>query len=176
MKLKITAKTLIMLGLVCLTLPATANSQGERSAARDLKVLADTQLRTGRATAAIENYKEALSFDPALKAAYFNLAIAYYTNGKIKEAAESLETLVRLSPGDAEAVYNLGCLKLYLGNTEEAEKRFQEALSCCGSAPRFKPLAENGLSFLDQVKQLDPQTRQALFVLFRQSVVPALKF
>lgn len=176
MRLKLLVKTLALLGLLVVTLPSKATAEETQllsSTAMDLKVLADSQLRKGETLSAIETYKKAIASDPSLKAVYFNLAVAYYANHQIEQAAKSLEILIQVSPCDTEAIYNLGCLKLYLGDVKEAEKYFQEAASSCEPTSRFKPLLENGIFFLDKVKQLDSQTQQSLFLLFRQGVVPA---
>ncbi len=176
MKLKSMASVLVFFGFLSFGSPCAAAAQDNQamsSSDRGIKVLADQQLRDGEILAAIENYKKALSSDSSARAVYFNLAIAYYTNNQIEEAAKNLETLAKLSPYDTEAIYNLGCLKLYLGDIQNAEKCFQDAALFCGPASRFKPLLENGLSFLNQVKQLDSEKRKMLFLLFRQGAIPA---
>ncbi len=177
MKLKTLSKILILSGLLSLPLSHAGLAEEGRlppSDPGDLKILADQQLRSGDTLSAIENYEKTVSLDPSFHAVYFNLAVAYYTDGQITEAAKNLELLIQLSPGDTEAIYNLGCLKLYLGDTQNAEKYFQCAVSSCSSTSRFKPLLEDGISFLKQVKQLAPEKQRVLFLLFRQGTIPTL--
>ena len=157
---------LALLAVSVLSMPA----YGE---ALDHKLAGDGYLKKGLIAPAIIEYKQAIVDDPASTAAYFNLAIAYYASGQVAEATRNLEILLKLSPRDTEATYNLACLKLYLGEVEEAEKCFQEASASCGENSRFKTLTENGLSFLNELKKLRVQTQQSLFTLLRQGVIPA---
>ena len=63
------------------------------AAAREvvLKKSADALLRNGRSERAILLYKKVLEKDPSLEAAYFNLAIAFYSEHRINEARLALK-------------------------------------------------------------------------------------
>src|SRR3990167_1680329 len=79
-----------------------------------LKASADQLLKNGKILAAIKDYRKAIRLDSTNTALYFNLAIAHYSNHDMKNSALVLEKLVELDPSDTEALYNLGCVKLYL--------------------------------------------------------------
>lgn len=130
----------------------------------DHKALGDRYLQQSQTALAIHEYRQAIALHPASTSVYFNLAIAYYSERDIKEATSALEKLVALDPGDVEAQYDLGCLKLYQRDLETARACFQRAKQCCNQQPEFTPLIDGGLKFVDHFKQLDPQTQDAVFL------------
>ena len=134
------------------------------------KQLGDHYLQQSQTAAAINEYRQAITLNPTSTAVYFNLAIAYYSERHIKEAAAALEKLVALDPSDVEAQYNLGCLKLYQRDLETASACFQRAKQCCNRHPEFASLIDGGLEFVGHFKQLDPQTQDAVFLYLLQTL------
>ncbi len=96
----------------------------------NLKVRADQLLKQGRIGQAIPLYERVLRLDAKFANVYYNLATAYYLQNEVNKAAENLEAFTRLQPDDAEALFNLGCLKLQRGNFKEACKCFLRAQDC----------------------------------------------
>ena len=87
----------------------------------------DRLLHQGETQEAIRAYQKALAQNRKLAPAWFNMAIAFYTQRDVDRAAFALRRLVSLQPRDSEAHYNLGCLNLYRGNIHEARKEFEKA-------------------------------------------------
>ena|SRR3989338_419190 len=141
MKIKLFIATLILASFGVATADAA-----DRAA--ELKLTADAALRSGRTVEAVQGYQEALTLNPSFKEVHFNLAVAFFTAGRLDKAAGSLEDLVRLSPDDTEALYNLGCLKLYLGNAQGSLSCFQKADLHCRPDSRFRPLIRDGVRFI----------------------------
>ncbi len=136
------------------------------------KISADKDLRTGRTQASIEGYEKALALNPGLEAAYFNLAIAHYTERNIPQAADALEKLLRISPNDAEAHYNLACLQIYQQDVSNATGRLEHALKCCQpNSPLWEQIA-GCLTFVKQLKTLDPPAQAAVFALLQKGLDP----
>jgi tetratricopeptide (TPR) repeat protein len=69
----------------------------------------------------IEDYKKTAGY-------WFNLGYAYGTSGKYKEAIESFQHLIRISPGDVGAHYNLGIVYGKLGKHKEAIESDKQAI------------------------------------------------
>ena len=156
-------------------LPTGAYSQQTSPAIENafaLKTSADRLLRNSRIVAAIEDYRKAIRLDSTNTALYFNLAIAYYSNNDMKNSAVALEKLIELDSHDAEALYNLGCVKLYLGDLEEAGSYFDKAKLCCPANSPFSSLIEEGIGFTNIVKELSPAKQTLLSPLLRQGVPP----
>ncbi|MEW6557669.1 MAG: O-antigen ligase family protein [Elusimicrobiota bacterium] len=61
----------------------------------------------GDRTKAKENYIKAISINPKLIDAHLNLGIAYYYEGKLNESAVEFETVLKLDPKNASAIYML---------------------------------------------------------------------
>lgn len=118
----------------------------------EYKKTGDGYLRSGQSALAIGEYKKALALDSGSTAVYFNLAIAHYKERNLKETTTALEEVVRLDPNDAEAYYNLGCLKLYGRDFEAARDCFR------------KSHAEDALELVGKLKNLDPQTQDAVLL------------
>ncbi len=118
----------------------------------EYKEAGDNYLRSGKSDPAIGEYKKALELNPGSTAVTFNLAIAYYKKRNLKETVSALEKIIQLDPNDAEAYYNLGCLKLY-------ERNFEAAYDCFKKAH-----AEQILEFVGKIKSLDPQTQSAVLL------------
>lgn len=82
----------------------------------------------GRSVAdAMDGYREALAFDPALVPALINLGNLHYGEGHLPEAAALYEQAVRLSPETFEGWFNLG-------HTHHDGGRYREAVACYARA------------------------------------------
>jgi tetratricopeptide (TPR) repeat protein len=75
------------------------------------------------ADSAMRHYRRAIWANPDLPEAHFNLALALARSARTAEARLHLEAVVRLSPGDLEAHYNLGRILHGEGRPEAAEHR-----------------------------------------------------
>lgn len=136
----------------------------------DHKLAGDRYLKEGLFALAIAEYKEVLAVNPSSTIAYFNLAIAYYSQGDIEKASQTLKKLVERDPQDVEAQYNLGCLTLYQGDMQQAKLLFEKAKTCCDRDPSFKLLIDKGLEFIDVLKKKDPSTQNTVLFLLRQGI------
>lgn len=121
---------------------------------------------------AITEYQKALEVNPASTAAYFNLAIAYYSKRDIPAASWALEKLITLDPRDEEALYNLACLCLYQRQTEKARSYFEQARNYCRKGSVFAPRIEESLAFLQLIEKTDPSVKELLFQLLRKGLAP----
>lgn len=138
------------------------------SEAKELKIKADQLLKQGRIVPAIQLYEKVLEKNRDFANAHYNLATAYFQQGEIKKAVFHLEEFVRLRPHDAEALYNLGCLKLRLGSLEEASKCFRQARDCSSSLLMSQKIRE-ALHFLKDLSRQNPQTQNLFTYLLATS-------
>lgn len=127
----------------------------------------DIHLAGGRVDEAAAEYEKAVVLNPELSRAYFNLAIASYALGDLDQAIEALERVVELDENDAEALYNLGCLYLYKNNLTAARRFLVKARECCDSQPRFKPLVDKGLGFLETLQSQKPEFQRAVLTILQ---------
>lgn len=93
------------------------------TAAYALNNLCFLAVRDGDGAAAQAVCERALALDPALVAARTNLALAYAIQGDLARA----ETQLLDSPDPAQAQYNLGMLRMSVGNYAAAAQAFQLA-------------------------------------------------
>lgn len=131
----------------------------------------DFYLRAGNTSLAIQEYEKALKKSPS-PSIYFNLAIAYYQEGRLTEAISALEQFNQLAGDDVEAHYNLGCLWLYKGNFEKAAFYFRRANSCSHQASSFTPLIQQGLELIEDLRKT-PQSTQDLLAALTSHGLPA---
>lgn len=136
------------------------------------KQKADGLFLNNRVFQAIGEYHKALEINPASTAAYFNLAIAYYSRRDIRAAAWALRRLTTLDPRDEEALYNLACLCLYQRQTEKAKLYFEKARNCCEEKSSFVPRIEESLAFIQVLEKTDPSAKELLFQLLRKGLAP----
>ena len=149
----------VSLWLVTLGLsPADASVSSE---SLSLKVRADQLLKRGRINQVIPMYERVLQRDRNFANAYYNLATAYFLQGNLEKAISNLETLVSLEPKDAEALYNLGCLKLRLGAFEEARECFLRAKDCPSTGMISQKIKE-ALQFVKDLSHQNPETQKLL--------------
>ncbi len=74
-------------------------------------------------------YAEALKLDPKKAAAYTNLGVVYYQQGKLDDAVTQLNKALEIDPQDAETHYMLGAAYVQQNNLAGAEKAFKQALA-----------------------------------------------
>ncbi len=137
------------------------------SAPQPFSLEGNRYLQEGKYGQAVLEYENALKENTSETKIYFNLAIAYYAEGKMSKAAQALEKLLLLNPKDVEARYNLGCLNLYLQNPEKARFHFLKAKGDALRMPAFIPLINQGLQFLNEIKKTDSQSQEILFSLLK---------
>jgi len=135
--------------------PAYAASERNLS----LKVNADRLLKLGEIDSAISLYERAVQRDGRSANVHYNLATAYYLKGEIAKAVESLEKFITLRPQDAEALYNLGCLKFKMGSADGAMDCFLRAVDCPLS-PLISQKITEALQFMKDLRRQDPKTQE----------------
>lgn len=127
-------------------------------------------LDAGRSGDAAEAYQKALALFPDSPAVLFNLAIAYYMERDIDNAAATLKRLLKIEPDDPEALYNLGHILLLQKKTGEARETFLKAASIESCPQRFLELIQQGLALIGNLESLDPFSRDlAFFVIQNQA-------
>ncbi len=171
----------LLIGTITINAPAYGVSEGTLAlssqapitgAASDCKKEGDLFLRRGEIYQAIHSYKNAVSKDSQLSPAWFNLAIACYKVRDLQGAECALEELVRIVPQDSEAHYNLGCLKLYQGNTSEARKELEIARETSRSEAFLSEQIQKALRFLEIYESSSPSLQQILQQLLRDGLEP----
>lgn len=103
-------------------------------------------------------YEEALKLDPKKSAAYTNLGVVYYQQGKFADAVTQLKQALDIDPQDAETYYMLGATYVQQSNLSEAEKAFQQALT-------LKPELGQAYIGLGNVYLMNKQYDQAVTTL-----------
>ena len=159
--LKLTVAGMVLLLIVFSQgVPAEAQS----SQLLEMKVTADSLLKQGELVRAISLYEKVLRQDAKFANAYYNLATAYYLDGQLRKAIQNLETFLKLHPQDAEALYNLGCLKLRVGGLEEAWDCFMRAEKYPCSESVSGKISE-ALRFTKDLRNETPETQDLVAFL-----------
>jgi tetratricopeptide (TPR) repeat protein len=169
MKKQLLLLTVLMMFLSFAQSPALAGSS-EIESASNLKKTADAFLRLGEIEKAVLEYQKSISADPAFEAAYFNLAIAYYSLGRNADARAALQKLVELNPKDVEALYNLGCLSLYDRQVEKAALCFESAKNHCDCMCAFSEPISTALILTQRLNRLDFPTQAAVIEVLRKGL------
>ena len=78
----------------------------------------------GRMDLAIAAYRHAIAIEPRYVGAHYNLHAALIDANNLAPAIASLETVIKLQAQDADAIFMLGMLQDYQGNTKAAEDAF----------------------------------------------------
>jgi tetratricopeptide (TPR) repeat protein len=78
----------------------------------------------GRMDLAIAAYRQAIAIEPRYVDAHYNLHAALIDANNLAPAIASLETVIQLQAQDADAIFMLGMLHDYQGNTKAAEDAF----------------------------------------------------
>lgn len=140
------------------------------SEASDWKIQADQLLKRGETRSAISLYEKVIQRDPRFANAFYNLATAYYLEGKTNKATRHLEQFVRLEPNDSEALYNLGCLRLHLGRFEEALRCFLKAENC-PCVPIVADKIKEALHFMKDLRGQNPETQNLIAYVLSGSLL-----
>ena len=132
---------------------ATPKLAYERPTTRDRKTSQEhfTQAvalhRAGKTAEAIREYTLAIEADDTYERAFYNLGLAYYSDGQMILAGEAFARAVQLNPAYIDARYNLALVHHYhLGDTPRALRELQTLLS---QKPDYQPAAD----LLARIKQ-----------------------
>jgi Flp pilus assembly protein TadD len=141
-------------------------------------VMGHEQARQGNDAAAIAQYNQALSIDPKLPGADFELAELLRRAGDMTEranAAKTFQAALKVNPFDERACSELGDIALEKGNFNEARADYTQALKLQPSDPganfgMAKTLlalndTEHGIPMLEKAVQLDPSNASAHYRL-----------
>lgn len=82
----------------------------------------------GNSFKVIENYEKAVKSNPNNADFHRNLGVAYRESGKIQEALAEYEKALEIQPNEVLTITSLAILHLFLGNFDESEKLFLEAI------------------------------------------------
>jgi protein O-GlcNAc transferase len=85
--------------------------------------------QVGRGDQAIEMISKAISIDPQLADAHYNLGIALQQAGRLQDAADSFQRTLELKPDHTAAANNLGTALMSLERWAEAESCYRKLLS-----------------------------------------------
>lgn len=150
--------------MILIVLSKGTPAEAQSSPLLEMKVRADSLLKQGELVRAISLYEKVLRQDAKFANTYYNLATAYYLEGKLQKAIQNLEAFLKLHPQDAEALYNLGCLKLRVGGLEEAWDCFVQAEKCPSSESISKKISE-ALRFTKDLRNEAPETQDLVAFL-----------
>ena len=84
-----------------------------------------TQLDNGQFKEAISSFKESTRLKPELARAWNYLGLAYHKDGQYAEARDAYSKAYNIDNNLAEAVYNLGCLRLETRVYDDAVNQFK---------------------------------------------------
>ena len=104
----------------------------------------------GRPEAAAEHYADALRIDPHDGEAIDRLAMLRFGQQRYAAALDLYQTLLQISPGNANTHFNLGATLYYLGRVDEAVRSFEHALS-------LDPALEKARTGLEQLRAIQQQ-------------------
>jgi Flp pilus assembly protein TadD len=114
--------------------------------------------------------EKGLKLDPKASDEYFNLGNAYIITNRRPAALKAFESAVAQKKDFWEAINNIGLLNYELGNIEEAESRWQQAVTISDKAaePRLalgvalyaQGNQEKGLSLAEEAFRLDKRYSQ----------------
>lgn len=90
-----------------------------------LRLAGSLKMTRGSFDAAIELYRQSLELDPLQLITLNNLAIAQYYDGRLDEAADTIDKLVELNPHSDGAPYLEGLVALAQGRPREALAAFE---------------------------------------------------
>jgi tetratricopeptide (TPR) repeat protein len=96
--------------------------------ASDLKSRGVEKATRGDRSGAIEDYNQAIRFNPNDAVAYYKRGNVNYDSGKVKEAKEDYSQAIRLNPNHANAYYNRGLANYDLQDYQAAVDDYTEAI------------------------------------------------
>ena len=108
----------------------------------------------GRYSLAIDQYREAIAFQPKLAFLYNNLGVALTEKECFADAAGAYREAIRLDPKHAGAHNNLGMVLFKTGQIDEAGVRFREAI-------RLQPDFANAHFYLAKTLEIKGKTDEA---------------
>jgi superkiller protein 3 len=82
----------------------------------------------GQQNEALAAYQTVLQIKPDKAAAYTNIGVMYYQDGKFDEAVRQMQKALELDPNDAETYYMLGATFMQQEKLNEAEQSFNKAI------------------------------------------------
>jgi tetratricopeptide (TPR) repeat protein len=149
--------------------------------ARMHQLMAEHFINEGDAEDAIVQYQRALSGDPKLPGARYELAEAYLSEAhspeNLAKASELLEATLKDEPGNADAKAKLGTVAMIENHREQARAEFVEALRI--KPEQFDALVgmadiatdqgnnEQAVKYLEQASRLDPMDDKLHYRLSR---------
>ncbi len=83
----------------------------------------------GNLDSAIASYHQAISLEPRYLDAHYNLHAALIDAKNLVPSIDCLESVIKLNPQDADAIFMLGMLQDYQGNTASAKTEFAKLQS-----------------------------------------------
>lgn len=116
-----------------------------------------TQLEKGAFKEAIISFKQATRQKPELARAWNYLGLAYHKDGQYTEAREAYNKAYNIDNNLAEAVYNLGCLRLETRVYDDAInwfKTYQMLRPQSAAAMPYQALAHLSLNELDEAQAI----------------------
>ena len=132
----------------------------------------DKLLNKGDAEGAITAYQKAVASDSHLAPAWFNLAIARYAKRDLPGTVDALNQVILLNDNDSEAHYNLGCVWLYQGNTEQARRHFTKAAHCPCVEEFLAEQISKATAYLDFYESCQPPQRSKILRLLQDGLEP----
>ena len=103
-----------------------------------------TGYELGQVDAAIREYRAALQTHPDSATIHYNLAVALSGQGRLTEAAQSLEQAIRYAPNYFEAHLKLGQILAQTGDRARAEEHLRKAAE--SPDPQVRAAARSSLS------------------------------
>ena len=80
----------------------------------------------GQLDLAVSNYRQAIAIEPLYLDAHYNLHAALIDAMNLSPSIACLESVIALNPQDFDAIFMLGILQDYQGNTKAAEAEFAQ--------------------------------------------------
>lgn len=113
-----------------------------RKRARIRLELASGYFEQGQTTVALDEVKQALQIDPAYAAAYNLRGLIYMRLNEPRLSEQSFQQALKLAPGDADTLHNLGWMQCQNGRLSEAVGSFAAALR----APNYQGAARTWMT------------------------------
>ncbi|MGA2694598.1 MAG: tetratricopeptide repeat protein [Terriglobales bacterium] len=151
---------------------ATLRSDIEKDTAISKSVaVANRNLASGDASAAAQNYRNALARNPRDPKLHYNLAVALEKLGDVTSEQKELQITVALDPNIAQAQNRLGWFALHNGQQAQAELHLKKALAI---DPGFAEAQNNlGVLYSQQGKDADAASLFQLAIGNDPSYAPA---
>lgn len=124
-------------------------------------LLAAEYAETGHHARAIEGMKHALSLDPELHVAWFQLGLIYFTQNELTSAAEAWKPLNVLGDEHAFSLFAAALLKLGVGHRDTAIPLLEKALHAEPAIPALRGDIERTLNNVRKQVSADPEDESA---------------